>query len=127
MAKSAATPEIGIKRVYEKPAKSDGARVLVDRLWPRGVRKEDAALAHWFRDVAPSDALRRWFGHEPSRWEDFRRRYEDELRAKEAAKDKELAELRQLAQAGRLTLLYGAHDEAHNQAVVLRDFLLGGD
>jgi uncharacterized protein YeaO (DUF488 family) len=124
MAKPHATPDIKVKRVYEKPAKSDGTRVLVDRLWPRGIRKADAALAHWFRDVAPSDELRRWFGHEPSRWEGFQRRYSEELKAKEASDDAELAELKRLAEAGRLTLLYGAHDEAHNQAVVLRDLLL---
>jgi uncharacterized protein YeaO (DUF488 family) len=124
MTPSPVTPDIRLKRVYEKPAKSDGTRVLVDRLWPRGVRKADAALAHWFREVAPSDGLRHWFGHEPSRWEAFRRRYAEELKAAEAAKDAELAELRRLAGAGRLTLLYGAHDEAHNQAVVLRDLLL---
>jgi uncharacterized protein YeaO (DUF488 family) len=100
--------------------------VLVDRLWPRGVRKADAALAHWFRDVAPSDALRRWFGHEPSRWEGFQRRYTEELKEKEASDDAELAELKRLAGTGPLTLLYGAHDEAHNQAVVLRDLLLKG-
>lgn len=124
MAKSSARLDIRLKRVYEEPAESDGTRVLVDRLWPRGIRKADAALAHWFREVAPSDGLRRWFGHEPSRWEAFRRRYAEELKAAEAAKDAELAELRRLAGAGRLTLLYGAHDEAHNQAVVLRDLLL---
>jgi uncharacterized protein YeaO (DUF488 family) len=127
MAHAHKTPEIEVKRIYEKPAASDGARVLVDRLWPRGVRKDNAALAHWFREVAPSNELRRWFGHDPKRWEEFRRRYTKELEAKGAEKDAELAELHRLAKAGRLTLLYGAHDEAHNQAVVLRDFLLAGD
>jgi uncharacterized protein YeaO (DUF488 family) len=127
MTRPSVTLDIRIKRVYEKPAESDGARVLVDRLWPRGVRKAEAALAHWFRDVAPSDALRRWFGHEPKRWAGFQRRYADELKAADEPKEEQLAELRRLAGAGRLTLLFGARDEAHNEAVVLRDFLLAGD
>ena len=127
MTRRSVTLDIRIKRVYEKPAESDGARVLVDRLWPRGVRKAEAAFAHWFRDVAPSDALRRWFGHEPKRWTGFQRRYADELKAADEPKEEQLAELRWLAGSGRLTLLFGARDEAHNEAVVLRDFLLAGD
>jgi uncharacterized protein YeaO (DUF488 family) len=118
--KSSAALDIRVKRIYEEPAKSDGTRVLVDRLWPRGVRKDDAALTQWLRDVAPSDALRRWFGHEASRWEGFQHRYAEELKGKEELLD----ELRRLAAAGRLTLLYGARDEEHNEAVVLRDILL---
>lgn len=113
--------DVRIKRIYEKPAASDGTRVLVDRLWPRGVRKDEAALAHWFRDVAPSPELRRWFNHDVARWDAFRRRYTEELEAKGA----QLEELRRLAQAGRLTLLFAARDEEHNDAVVLRDALLG--
>jgi uncharacterized protein YeaO (DUF488 family) len=120
MRKSSSGLDIKVKRMYEKPAKSDGARVLVDRLWPRGVRKDDAALTQWLRDVAPSDALRRWFGHEASRWDGFRHRYADELKGKEELLD----ELRRLAGSRRLTLLYGARDEEHNEAVVLRDILL---
>jgi uncharacterized protein YeaO (DUF488 family) len=125
MGKPAAALDIELKRVYEKPAESDGTRVLVDRLWPRGVRKADAALAHWFRDVAPSDELRRWFGHDPTKWKEFRRRYVAELRADENARER-LIELRRLAAAGRLTLLFGARDEEHNEAIVLRDMLLAG-
>jgi uncharacterized protein YeaO (DUF488 family) len=126
MTKSQRSLDVRVRRVYEEPAASDGTRVLVDRIWPRGVRKADAALAHWFRDVAPSDALRRWFGHDPRKWDEFQRRYTEELKAREAASEPELAELRRLAGAGPLTLLYGAHDETHNQAVVLRDVLLRG-
>lgn len=116
----AAENELRIKRVYEPAEAGDGARVLVDRVWPRGVTKAAAALTLWLKDVAPSTALRKWFGHEPERWEEFRRRYHAELAQDEAA----LGELRELRQKGRVTLLYGAHDTEHNQAVALRDYLL---
>ena len=110
---------IAVKRIYAPAAAGDGFRVLVDRLWPRGLRKEDAALDAWIREVAPSTALRRWFGHEPSRWEAFRHRYAAELDG--------LAEhwrpLAERARHGRLTLLYAARDEEHNQALVLKDYL----
>ena len=111
---------INIKRVYEKPAKEDGWRVLVDRLWPRGMTKQSAHLDVWMKDVAPSDALRKWFGHEPEKWGEFQKKYRSEL-----AKKKELiAELRKMAKEhGTLTLLFGAKDEEHNQAVVLAGVL----
>jgi len=95
-------------------------RVLVDRLWPRGLSKADAAIGQWMKAVAPSTELRQWFGHDPERWQEFRRRYTEELRQNTAALD----ELRELALAGTVTLVFAAHDEAHNDAVVLRDFLL---
>ena len=111
---------INIKRVYEKPTKEDGWRVLVDRLWPRGMTKQSAHLDVWMKDVAPSDALRKWFGHEPEKWGEFQKKYRSEL-----AKKKELiVELRKMAKEhGTLTLLFGAKDEEHNQAVVLAGVL----
>ena len=112
--------KLHIKRAYEPAVPEDGERFLVDRLWPRGVKKESLVLTAWFKDVAPSDALRRWFGHVPERWEDFRRRYRDELKTQQAA----LQPLRDALKRGTVTLVYSAHDEAHNQAVVLREFLL---
>lgn len=112
--------KLRIKRAYETAAPEDGERVLVDRLWPRGVRKEALVLAGWLKEVAPSDALRRWFGHEPERWEEFRRRYRDELQTQQEA----LQPLRDALKCGPVTLVYSARDEAHNQAVVLREFLL---
>lgn len=108
-----------LKRVYLPPEPSDGQRVLVDRLWPRGMSKHEAKVDLWLKDVAPSSELRTWFGHDPAKWQEFGRRYTAELRANPAPVD----ELRQLAAAGDVTLLYGAHDEAHNQAVVLKTYL----
>ncbi|MBP7950736.1 MAG: DUF488 domain-containing protein [Verrucomicrobiales bacterium] len=108
-----------IKRAYTPAAPEDGERFLVDRLWPRGVKKEALHLSAWLKEIAPSDALRRWFGHETERWEEFRRRYLDELKSQQAA----LQPLRDALERGPVTLVYSAHDEAHNQAVVLRDFL----
>jgi uncharacterized protein YeaO (DUF488 family) len=107
---------IKIKRVYEKTTKEDGWRVLVDRLWPRGMKKEYAHVDVWMKDVAPSDALRKWFGHDPEKWSEFQKKYRSEL-----AKKKELvAELKKMAREHEtLTLLFGAKDEEHNQAVVL--------
>lgn len=107
-----------IKRIYEKPARTDGTRVLVDRLWPRGVAKADARLDAWLKDVAPSDALRKRFGHEPDKWPAFRKRYAAELRRNPA-----VAELRRLVRRGDVTLLYAAKDEERNNAVVLAAFL----
>jgi uncharacterized protein YeaO (DUF488 family) len=109
-----------IKRVYKKAAKEDGWRVLVDRLWPRGMKRETARLDSWMKDVAPSDALRKWFGHEPDKWNEFQKKYRNEL-----AKKKELvAELKKMEKEhGTVTLLFGAKDEEHNQAVVLADDL----
>jgi len=115
-----AASAVRIKRAYEAPSPQDGTRVLVDRLWPRGVKKADADIAQWMKEIAPSNELRKWFGHEPQRWEEFRRRYKAEL----AAKRELVGELRELAGRGPLTLVYSAHDEAHNQAVVLREALL---
>jgi uncharacterized protein YeaO (DUF488 family) len=112
--------DIQLKRVYEPPAAADGMRVLVDRVWPRGLTKAEAAVDHWMRDLAPSTDLRRWFGHVPARWDDFRRRYALELQARGDLLD----EVRSLARRGRVTLLFGARDETHNQAVVLREVLL---
>jgi uncharacterized protein YeaO (DUF488 family) len=103
-----------IKRVYEAPKTSDGIRVLVDRLWPRGLKKADVELDHWMKDVAPSPALRQWFGHDPDRFTDFKRRYTAELKSNPA-----LAELRQLGTRRVVTLLYGAKDPEINHAVVL--------
>jgi len=108
--------KLKIKRVYEKPSKEDGWRVLVDRLWPRGMKKKTAHVDIWMKDVAPSDALRKWFGHKPEKWKEFQKRYRSEL-----AKNKELvAEIRKMEREhGTVTLLFGAKDEEHNQAVVL--------
>jgi uncharacterized protein YeaO (DUF488 family) len=113
--------DVKLKRAYEPPAPGDGVRVLVDRLWPRGVSKTDAALDRWMKEIAPSTELRKWFGHDPDRWEEFGRRYGAELHAN----DELLGALRALARQGTVTLVYSAHDEAHNDAVVLRDVLLG--
>lgn len=113
---------IKIKRIYEDCIKSDGFRVLTDRLWPRGVSKEAAAIDLWFKDAAPSTELRQWFGHDPDRWEEFADRYRVELSAN-AAPVGELIESARKSGHGVLTLLYAAKDEAHNQAVVLGEVL----
>nr|WP_255435679.1 DUF488 family protein [Paracoccus sp. S1E-3] len=110
-----------MKRAYDPALPSDGTRILVDRLWPRGVSKERADLGAWMKDIAPSTALREWFGHDPARWGAFQSRYRAELADHRA----ELDEIRQLAQKGIVTLVYSARDEVHNDAVVLRDVLLG--
>ncbi|MDH4236151.1 MAG: DUF488 domain-containing protein [Nitrospira sp.] len=111
--------KILVKRIYEPPAKSDGFRVLVDRLWPRGMSKENAKLDLWLPDIGPSTKLRQWFTHDPKRWDEFQRRYHAELKNK-----KELvAELKGQANKGTVTLLYSAEDETHNQAIALRSFL----
>jgi uncharacterized protein YeaO (DUF488 family) len=113
---------IKIKRVYEKPAKEDGWRVLVDRLWPRGMTKEAAQLDAWMKDVAPSDTLRKWFGHEPEKWAAFQKKYRGEVAKKKAL----IAELKKMAKEhGTLTLLFGARDVEHNEAIVLADMLKG--
>jgi uncharacterized protein YeaO (DUF488 family) len=111
---------IQIARTYEPARKSDGRRVLVDRLWPRGIKKENAHVDLWMKDIAPSEALREWFGHKPERWTEFQRRYRAEL-----SKNKELvAELKRAEKMhGKLTLLFGARDKEHNQAVVLLHML----
>ena len=113
-----------VKRVYESVLRSDGARVLVDRLWPRGLRKTDAALHAWLRDLAPSDELRKWFRARPERWELFRKRYLKELARPEAEKD--LQTLYALTyKRKRVTLLYASKNETHNNAIVLKDLLEG--
>jgi uncharacterized protein YeaO (DUF488 family) len=111
---------IRIARVYEPPGKRDGWRVLVDRLWPRGLRKDAARVDEWMKEIAPSNALRKWFGHKPERWFEFQKRYRAELSAKKTA----IESLHSWEQEHRtVTLLFGAKDEEHNQAVVLRDVL----
>lgn len=113
---------IRIKRVYEPPSLEDGTRVLVDRLWPRALTKEKAAIDEWMKEIAPSAELRTWFGHDPARWPEFRRRYTAELRQRVTL----LNRLRDLARDRRVTLVFGAHDEEHNDAVVLREILVRG-
>jgi len=112
---------VRVKRVYDVPSPNDGMRVLVDRLWPRGLKREGSKIDLWVKELAPSDRLRRWFGHDPGRWVEFQKRYRSEL-AKNA---EHVASLRELIKDGKpLTLLYAAKDIEHNNAIVLRDFLL---
>jgi uncharacterized protein YeaO (DUF488 family) len=110
-----------VKRIYDAPDRGDGSRVLVDRLWPRGVRKEAAKLTLWLKDIAPSDDLRRWFGHDPARFAEFSRRYRAELGANKDA----VSHLEDLMKARPVTLLYAARDTEHNEARVLADYLEG--
>jgi uncharacterized protein YeaO (DUF488 family) len=112
-------PEISIKRAYLPADEEDGERILVDRLWPRGISREKLA-ASWLKDVSPSSALRNWFGHRPERWEEFQRRYRAELDANPQAVEQLLASVAR----GPVTLVYSARNETHNQAIVLRDYLL---
>ena len=112
---------IWLRRAYDPPTRNDGHRVLVDRIWPRGVSKVDARIDDWAREIAPSDDLRRWFDHDPRRWDEFQRRYRAELREREQVLDT----LARRVDEGRVTLVYGARDEQHNNAVVLRDILEG--
>lgn len=119
MVHTASKLDVRLKRAYLPPSPEDGVRILMDRLWPRGVRKLDAAIDRWLKEVAPSTELRRWFGHDPSRWNEFRRRYRAELSHNTGFLD----ELRAVANKGRLTLVYAARDVLHNEAVVLRDVL----
>jgi uncharacterized protein YeaO (DUF488 family) len=112
--------DVHIKRAYEKAANADGQRVLLDRMWPRGVKKEDARIHYWAKDLAPSTELRKWFGHDPERWTEFKKRYLAEIRAN---KDGLSALRNELKGATRLTLVYGARDEEHNNAVVMADYL----
>jgi uncharacterized protein YeaO (DUF488 family) len=114
-----AAPDIRVKRIYDPPDGKDEARVLVDRLWPRGVRKEAAELTLWMKEIAPSTDLRKWFGHDPARFAEFSRRYRAELSANKGAVDR----LHNLVKAGPVTLLYAAHDTEHNEARVLADYL----
>ena len=111
--------KVVIKRAYDKPASTDGYRVLVDRLWPRGIKKSDLQIDEWLRDVGPSNELRQWFDHDPTKFDEFTRRYREELGRNQA-----LAQLQSLARDhDKLTLVYSAKDQQHNQAVVLRDYL----
>ena len=112
---------IQVKRVYEQPSRRDGLRILVDRLWPRGLTKERAAVKLWLKDLAPSTELRKWFGHDPAKWTQFQARYRRELREKKDA----LKLLRQKSKEQAVTLLYGARDEEHNEALVLKKVLEG--
>ncbi len=112
-------PVIQIKRIYEPPEENDGFRVLVDRLWPRGIKKELAHIDIWMKEVAPATDLRKWFNHEPEKWAEFSRKYTAGLKDSDAVK--ELADM--IRKHKKTTLLYAAHDELHNQAVVLQQFL----
>jgi uncharacterized protein YeaO (DUF488 family) len=120
MSKAIPADHVRLKRAYEPPAADDGTRILIDRLWPRAVKKMNAAIDEWMKDIAPSGALRKWFGHDPDRWQEFRRRYQSEVRQH----PEQFERLRKLAQQGPITLVFSAHDEAHNNAVVLKDLLL---
>ncbi len=113
------TNMIAIKRVYEPYAKEDGQRILTDRLWPRGLTKEKAHVDLWLKDIAPTTELRKWFNHEPEKWLEFQKRYRAELTANKAA----VATLREWVDKGQISLVYGAKDEAHNEAVVIKEYL----
>lgn len=118
--------DIRIKRAYEDAARSDGPRILVERIWPRGVAKDDAEIEAWLKGLAPSTDLRKWFGHDPEKWEEFRLRYQKELKKTEAADD--LKELQSIVKEHkRITLVFAARDTEHNNAAALRDFLNNGD
>jgi len=110
---------IRTKRVYELPSKDDGKRVLVDRLWPRGLSKEKVAIDDWIKEIAPSDDLRKWFGHDPARWQEFRKKYREELRSKPEL----IAKLKGESKEGTVTLLYAAKDTKHNNAVALKEMI----
>ena len=110
---------IRLKRIYDPFSRGDGKRVLVDRLWPRGVKKENAHIDEWLKDIAPSDALRKWFSHDPSRWKEFKKRYHDELKDKKELLEGLLADSRK----GTVTLLFGAKDIEYNNAAVIKEVL----
>jgi uncharacterized protein YeaO (DUF488 family) len=111
--------KLQIKRVYDEPSEADGTRILIDRLWPRGVSKAKAKVDLWLKAIAPSTPLRQWFGHDPGKWEEFKKRYEDELNHNSEA----VAQLRAHLAQGTVTLVYGAKDQEHNDAVVLQEYL----
>ena len=121
MSKDIRAGNIRLKRAYDPPSPQDGARILVDRLWPRGISKQEAELELWMKEISPSNELRKWYDHEASRQDEFRRRYAEELKAHPDLMD----ELRARARKGPVTLVYSAKDETLNNAVVLRDLLLG--
>ncbi len=110
-----------VKRVYEDPEEDDGKRILVDRIWPRGISKDKARLSDWRKDLAPSNDLREWFGHDPERWEEFKERYRTEL--EEAGKMEDLRDIAERARGGNVTLLFGAKDTRHNNARALEAFV----
>ena len=110
---------ISLKRAYEKPSRSDGCRILVERLWPRGVSKQDAKIDLWPKQAAPSTELRRWFDHDPDKWQEFKRRYFDELRAQEES----LEPIRERVRAGRVTFVFGSRETRFNNAVALKEYL----
>ncbi|MCK9515724.1 MAG: DUF488 family protein [Ottowia sp.] len=120
MTQKLAAKQVRIKRAYEPAAKEDGARILIDRLWPRGVKKEELQLSEWNRQLAPSTELRKWFNHDPERWDEFQQRYKSELAEHADTVDA----LRERAGNEVICLVYGARDEEHNNAVVVRDVLL---
>lgn len=111
--------DVQLKRVYEKPDPKDGFRILVDRLWPRGLTKEKAAVDLWLKDIAPSTELRKWFAHDPEKWKEFQKRYLKELKENKEA----VAALKEHLKKGQATLLYAAKDEVHNEALVLKNFI----
>ena len=113
---------INIKRAYEEPKKSDGKRILVDRLWPRGLKKAEAQVNLWLKDIAPSTTLRKWFGHQPSKWEGFKKRYSAELERN----TEQVSLLERELSAGKVMLVYAAKDQEHNGAIVLKEFLEKG-
>ncbi|MBU6392489.1 MAG: DUF488 domain-containing protein [Planctomycetota bacterium] len=110
---------IKLKRVYEEPTKDDGFRILVERLWPRGITKERAAIALWLKEAAPSSELRKWFGHDPAKWEEFRKRYRTELRQKKDV----VSILKRKSKEGTIAFVYAARDEEHNSAIVLKEII----
>jgi uncharacterized protein YeaO (DUF488 family) len=110
---------IDLRRAYDPPAKSDGRRILVDRVWPRGIARDDLQIDAWLKELAPSTALRKWFGHDPAKWDEFRKRYARELEQRSEA----LEELIEKARAGHVTLVFSAKDTLHNNAVALREHL----
>ena len=114
-----ASMRIKLKRVYEKPEESDGVRILVERLWPRGLTKSDAGVDLWLKDLAPSTELRKWFGHDPSKWKDFKKRYFAELDNKGEA----FSQLLDISSKGHVTLVYASKDEEHNNSVALKEYL----
>lgn len=111
--------KVNFKRAYEEPSAQDGFRILIDRLWPRGLTKEKAAIDLWLKDIAPSTELRKWFNHDPEKWKDFQKKYRSEIKTNPEC----LGQIKDKMKEGKVTLVYSAKDEAHNDAVVLAEFL----